>query len=193
MSRETEPNADHDCCATTGSELPLVATNPVNDPAVAGGSSSDRGERIAKFGTIVSAVMASSCCWLPPVLILMGLSGAGIVATLEAYRPMFMVVTFGFLGTAFYFTYRPRHARAQPDGCSTQTAQTDCCSPATQQGRRLNMLTLNKSMLWVVTALAVVFLFFPQYVTALLAPDYGEFTADMNRTVLAVEGMTCLG
>ena len=186
MSRETEPSADHDCCATTGSELPVVTTNPSKNP-------SDRGERIAKIGTIVSAVVASSCCWLPPVLILMGLSGAGMVTMLEAYRPMFMVVTFGFLGTAFYFTYRPRRAAAGQDCCSTQTAEPDCCSPAAQQGRRLNMMTLNKSMLWVVTAMAVVFLFFPQYVTGLLAPDNGEFTADMNRTVLAVEGMTCPG
>ena len=55
------------------------------------------------------------------------------------------------------------------------------------------MMALNKAMLWGVTAMAVVFLFFPQFVTGLMAPDSGEFTADMNRTVLYVEGMTCLG
>lgn len=40
---------------------------------------------------------ASSCCWLPLVLLAAGVTGAGIAAALEAYRPLFVVVTFGFL------------------------------------------------------------------------------------------------
>jgi hypothetical protein len=48
-------------------------------------------------------------------------------------------------------------------------------------------------MLWGVTAMAVVFLFFPQIVTAMLTPDAGEFTTEMNRTTLSIEGMTCPG
>lgn len=145
---------------------------------------SSRGERIAKAGTVVSAIMASSCCWLPPVLILFGVSGAGMVATLEEYRPLMMVVTFSFLGMAFYFTYRPKRAAA---------GQEDCCAPAANSGRRFNMMMMNKVMLWAVTVMAVVFLFFPQLVAAMLAPDNGEFTANMDRTVLKVEGMTCPG
>lgn len=152
--------------------------------------------------------MASSCCWLPVVLLAVGVSGAGIASALEAYRPLFMVVTFGFLAMAFYFTYRPRHAvAAQADCCSPQQAlpqqaqaQTDCCAtqlvqPAaiTTAGRRSNMLTLNKLMLWAVTVLAVVFLFFPQYLTRLLATGDQEVTAEMTRTVLRIEGMTCDG
>ena len=144
-----------------------------------------RAERIARIGTIVSAIMASSCCWLPPLLIVFGVSSVGMVATLEAYRPLLMVVTFGFLGTAFYFTYRPRGIKA---------GQEDCCPPEAAGGRRrFNMMTMNKVMLWAVTAMAIVFLFFPQIVTGLLAPDKGTFTPDMNRVVLTVEGMTCLG
>ena len=54
--------------------------------------------------------MASSCCWLPPLLLVLGVSGAGMTKALEDYRPYFMVVTFGFLGMAFYLTYRPRRA-----------------------------------------------------------------------------------
>jgi hypothetical protein len=50
-------------------------------------------------------------------------------------------------------------------------------------------MTMNKLLLWVVTVLAVVFLFFPQAFTS-FAPADGEFTADMDRTVLTVEGMT---
>ncbi len=76
----------------------------------------NRGERIAKIGTILSAIVASSCCWLPPLLIglgvLFGFSADRMIGvmkgSIETYRPIFMVVTFGFLGMAFYLTYRPR-------------------------------------------------------------------------------------
>ena len=127
--------------------------------------------------------MASSCCWLPPILIVMGVSSAGMIQALETYRPLFMVVTFGFLGTAFYFTYRPHRAVA---------AGTDCCAPVSVAGkRRFNMMVLNKLMLWGVTVMAVVFLFFPGLVAEMFAPDSGEFTADMQLTHFTVEGMVC--
>lgn len=71
-------------------------------------SSGSKAETFTKIGTIVSAVVASSCCWLPLVLLLFGVSGAGIAGAMESYRPLFIVLTFGFLAAAFYFTYRPR-------------------------------------------------------------------------------------
>lgn len=138
----------------------------------------------------MSAIMSSSCCWLPVLLLAVGVSGAGIATALEAYRPIFMVVTFGFLGMAFYFTYRPR--RARPGSIAT----ADCCSPQAVQSlgkRRFSMMAMNKAMLWGVTVLAVVFLFFPQYVTQFLGTGSEEITADMTRTELRVEGMTCEG
>jgi hypothetical protein len=112
----------------------------------------------------------------------MGFSGASMTRALEAYRPAFMLVTFGFLGLAFFLTYRPRRAAAG--------GVEDCCTPG--PSRRWNMMTVNKIMLWVVTVLAVVFLFFPQYVTGLMGSS-GEITASMQRTVIAIEGMTCPG
>jgi len=51
------------------------------------------------------------------------------------------------------------------------------------------MMTLNRIMLWAVTAIVVVFLFFPQAITDLFASN-SEFTADMDRTVFTIEGMT---
>ncbi len=50
-------------------------------------------------------------------------------------------------------------------------------------------MTFNRIMLWAVTVIAVVFLFFPQVFTGLFASS-GGFTADMDRTVLTIEGMT---
>ncbi len=157
-------------------------------------SPTGKGETIAQVGTLVSAIMASSCCWLPLVLLTVGVSGAGIASTLEAYRPLFMVVTFGFLGAAFYFTYRPRKAVAgEGHGCcSTNAAEPeDCCAPAPKS--RFSMMTLNKAMLWGVTVMAVAFLFFPSYVGALIGSDGQSVTENMNQSVIKVEGMTCDG
>jgi hypothetical protein len=151
---------------------------------------------VAKIGTVLSAILASSCCWLPVLLLAAGVSGAGIASALEAYRPLFMVVTFVFLGMAFYFTYRPRPAAAgQNDCCAPTRAQTACCEPPARPLRRFrfNMRTTNKVMLWAVTLMAVVFLFFPQYVTGLLGSGGEEITADMTRSVIRIEGMTCYG
>ena len=181
--------------------------------AGSGGSTTSRGEKIATAGTLISAVMASSCCWLPLVLLAVGVSGAGIASTLEAYRPLFMTVTFGFLGAAFYFTYRPKKGAAANAGdccappaadahdcCAPEPATHDCCAtePVTasdcctpKAGRRLSMMTLNKAMLWGVTVLAVAFLFFPSYVGAFLGGDGKTVTEDMNRAVIQLDGMTC--
>lgn len=159
------------------------------EASVAAGSSS-RGEKIAKIGTVVSAIVASSCCWLPLVLIGgVGVSGAKIATTLGEYRPYFMVVTFAFLGMAFYFTYRPRPAGA------AGSCQADCCPPAATVAEgsksRFNMMAMNKVMLWAVTIMVVAFLFFPKYFTGLMVAEGSEFTEDMTRTALMVEGMTC--
>jgi hypothetical protein len=51
---------------------------------------------------------------------------------------------------------------------------------------------MNKIMLWGVTAMAVVFLFFPQVITGLFASS-NEITADMDQSVIKVIGMTCPG
>lgn len=187
-------------------ELNLNADNDAPPPTASNdapsGPTTGRGEKIATAGTLISAIMASSCCWLPLVLLAVGVSGAGIASTLEAYRPYFMVVTFGFLGAAFYFTYRPKKGAAWSSGdccvpepaahdcCSTESATaTDCCAP--KAGRRFSMMTLNKAMLWGVTVLAVAFLFFPSYVGAFLGGDGKTMTEDMNRAVIKLDGMTC--
>src|SRR5436190_590252 len=88
-------------------------------PNTASGAASARGERLATLGTVVSAILASSCCWVPLLLLglgLLGVSTSGLARImkvgLESYRTTFTVVTFAFLGLAFYFTYRPRRPAA---------------------------------------------------------------------------------
>jgi copper chaperone CopZ len=106
-----------------------------------------------------------------------------------------MVVTFAFLGAAFYYTYRPKKAATSAGHacCGPEATEVeDCCATASKG--RFNIMTLNKAMLWAVTVLAVAFLFFPSYVGAFLGRDDGEtVTPSMNRAALTVEGMTCEG
>lgn len=101
---------------------------------------------------------------------------------MQEYRPIFIVATFGFLGLAFYLTYRPRRISTKQSDDGSQAA--------TNPGRsRANIMALNKAILWAVTVIAVVFLFFPQVFAHFAAAD-DEFTADMDRTVIRIEGIT---
>lgn len=164
---------------------------------------SNRGELIAKIGTVFSAIMASACCWLPLLLLAVGISGAGIAATLETYRPLFIVVTFGFLAAAFYFTYRSKkgasgagHGCCPPVPSAGDNAQADCCTLAKKSP--FSMMATNKVMLWAVTVLAVAFLLFPKYIGLLLASrDAASDTVVesplVTSTTIAIEGMTCEG
>jgi len=173
-----------------------------------------KGELISKVGTVLSAILASSCCWLPLLLLALGVSGAGVASALATYRPLFIAVTVVFLGSAFYFTYRPKRKVAGGDCCSGQSATVDCCGqPVAQvdccgnpivafndhnmvgpvQKRFFNMLAINKIMLWVVTVMAVFFMFFPGYVSTWLGARNDVITGNMRRVVLKVDGMYCEG
>jgi hypothetical protein len=98
-----------------------------------------------------------------------GISGAGITTYFEEYRALILTVTFGFLGIAFYLTYRPSGMAASP--------------------RASKIMTFNKIMLWTATVAVAVFMFFPQAMSNVFATT-DEFTSDMDRTVMQIEGMT---
>jgi len=169
---------------------------PIEESESTARSSKSRGKKvaaIASVGAILSAIIASACCWLPLVLIALGASGAGIAAGLEAYRPLLMVVTLGFLGAAFYLTYRPRKGVAGHGCCTTEAAEDGSCCP-TSRPRRFGLTTLNKAMLWGVTFIAVAFLFFPSYVGLLFGSDDRTVVAEgAKRAVVEIRGMTCEG
>ena len=62
-------------------------------------------------GGIVGAILASSCCIVPLVLVTLGVSGAwiGNLTALEPYNPYFVAVTLAFLAGGFWHVYfRPK-------------------------------------------------------------------------------------
>jgi len=146
-----------------------------------------KAQKIALFGTVISALLASACCWLPLLLLVFGVSGVAVSATFEQYRLLFIAVTFAFLAAGFYFVYRPKQR-------SVEGAATNCC-PEPSGTKGWNLQKLNKAMLWVVTAVALGFVFFPNYVGVFVGS--GESAVANPRAfpqvTLNVEGMHCEG
>ncbi|MCH8192564.1 MAG: cation transporter [Planctomycetes bacterium] len=160
---------EEDCCAVN-TKHPSPSTSRLDAGVV------------AQFGALASAMVASACCWLPLLLIAVGVSGGALAATFEAWRPVLLPVTFVLLSVAFYFTYR------KPEVSAASGAA--CCPPARAKG--ITLKKVNKGMLWVVTAFVLVFAFFPNYVGYLLG---GEDTLaareDLDKVVIEIDGMTC--
>lgn len=94
-------------------------------------------------GIIVSAILASICCIGPLFIAILGIGSIGIFSSLERYRPLFILITFGVLGTAFYLTYRKKK-------------NADACC-------ELKRDRIKKIALWVIAIIAVVLLLFPYF------------------------------
>jgi len=106
-----------------------------------------RVERAAAAGSVVSAVLASACCIGPLGFAVLGISGAAFAQSFGPFRPYLLVATYGLLGGAFYFTYRPGPAACGPDGA--------CEMPRTNR--------FGKAMLWVAAVIVVLATVFPWY------------------------------
>jgi mercuric ion transport protein len=96
----------------------------------------------------IAAVLASSCCLGPLVLVLLGASGAwiGNLAALEAYRPLFLGLTIVALTFAGLRIFRPTRACVSDEVCS---------SPRTRFTQRI--------FFSVVAGLALIALIFPYF------------------------------
>ena len=95
---------------------------------------------VAAFGGVMGAVLASSCCIAPLVLVTLGASGAwiGNLTALKAYQPFFVTATLAFLSLGFWQVY----GKFKP-ACDDGT----CAMPLS--------VTLVKVALWVSTGLVV--------------------------------------
>lgn len=112
-------------------------TNRVGNPE----TTSQVQGRFLAAGGIVGAIIASSCCVLPLVLITLGVSGAwiGNLTALEPYKPYFLPATAILLGAGFWHVYfKPKRDCA--DG-------SYCARP--RSGR------ITQIALWLATALAL--------------------------------------
>ena len=135
----------------------------------------------AAMGSILAAMASSACCWLPLVLIGVGLSAAGVGAFFEQYRPFFLALALLLLGIGFYFNYF-RKERCAPG---------EACEMPNPKFRRFN-----RGMLWLSMLLVAAFALFPSYVGKLFgtmdAPSEIAATSTSKWTV-GIQGMTCSG
>jgi mercuric ion transport protein len=67
-----------------------------------------RGVQVLALGGLLGALAASSCCILPVALFSLGISGAWIATftQLAPYKPVFVAVTAGFLGSGYWLVYQ---------------------------------------------------------------------------------------
>ncbi len=140
--------------------------------------------RLATVGAVIAAVLSSACCWLPLLLLGLGVSGGVMASTFASLRPWLLPLSLVLLAVGWYFTLRPAHGTA----CATDG--DDCCAPQAElrPGRRFNL-----TMLVIATVMVGTFAFFPNYLGALL-PSATPAVADQTvTTVLGIEGMTCAG
>lgn len=131
------------------------------------------------IGAITAAVGASICCLGPLILVGLGFSGTwiGSLSAFDRYRPLFMLITFGFLLFAFYKVY----SKPKNDCCETDSY---CANPKADK--------INKIALWSVTVLVVGMLVSPSIIGASASKAQAIIpTVPTNQVVLNIEGMTC--
>ena len=97
--------------------------------------------RFAAFAGVVGAVLASSCCVVPLVLVTLGASGAwiGNLSILEPYKGYFAIITLVFLGAGFWQVYGIKKTDCE-DGSL-------CATPASTR--------LTKVALWIASFLVL--------------------------------------
>ncbi len=153
---------------------------PSSDPE--GTPPGERAGLWAAGGSVISAVAASACCWIPLSLIALGISAGGVSAWFEKYRLLFLGVTAVLLGTGFYFVY------FRAPVCAPGSA---CAAPNPKLRR------FNRVMLWVATVVVIASATFPKYVGFLLAGSAPAEAAvpagELTILNLRIEGMTCDG
>jgi mercuric ion transport protein len=106
--------------------------------------------RWALLASVAGAVGASLCCAVPLLLVSLGVGGTWLASltALEPYRPAFVGLAIGALGTAGWRLYGP--ASRCEDG-------RVCADRKILRRRRL--------LLWVVVAAVLPLLLFPYYVS----------------------------
>jgi len=98
-------------------------------------------ERGLATASMFGAILVSSCCIVPLLLVTLGVSGAwiGSLTALEVYKPLFLTGTVVLLGLGFWRIYfGPKKVYAEGSSCARSAS-----------GR------ITKSALWIATALAL--------------------------------------
>lgn len=79
-------------------------------------------KRLVAAGGLIGAILASSCCVAPLLLLTLGVSGAwmGNLTALAPYQGYFIAATLVFLGAGFWYVYfNPKKACEEDSYCAS--------------------------------------------------------------------------
>lgn len=93
-------------------------------PADPAASTQRLGKRLMALA-VVSSILASTCCVLPLVLVLVGIGGAWMsnLVALKPVTPYFIALSVATLGWAGYLVFRPQAACAVEAGAACETTR----------------------------------------------------------------------
>jgi hypothetical protein len=94
--------------------------------------------------SVVVAAIATACCWLPLLLLGLGISIVGSSASIDAYQPWLLAGSTILLAFGFHSAYRKQ----------------SCCAPQTMR--------MNRAMVWLAAGCVVVFALLPLYAEVLV-------------------------
>lgn len=151
----------------------MIAAALTGDPALA---NQFKTQGLATAGALVAALLSSACCWLPLLLMALGVSAGGFSLAFAPLRPWFIALAVILLGFALWWT--ERRARIQHV----------CGCPPTRRRRAFNRAMLGLSAVGVLA-----FTFFPQYVNNVFGQRASAQSTSARWVTLHVDGMTCSG
>jgi mercuric ion transport protein len=134
--------------------------------------------KLANAG-FITAIIASLCCILPIVALILGTSGlASTFSWVEPFRPYLIELTLLVLGLAWTQKLKPRK-------------KIDCECTAAEKPK----FTESKKFLGIVTTFAIMMLALPYY-SAIFYPNTEKqvlviYTSDIKTTEFKIKGMTC--
>lgn len=136
----------------------------------------------SSIGSVAAAILASTCCWLPLLLLAAGAgtAAASFVGFIESFRPVIIAVAFALVGVAAYFTYIHR-------------SPEKCCAPAGEPVRGSRLKKLNKYLLPFLAIFVTAFTLFPSQILSIFRPETEtELRAQASEVIvtLGVPGMT---
>lgn len=79
-------------------------------------------KRLVAAGGLIGAILASSCCIAPLVLLTLGIGGAWMsnLTVLAPYQGYFIVATLAFLGAGYWYVYfKPKQACEDGSYCAS--------------------------------------------------------------------------